>query len=402
MLGKRPGPEDKFWKWLEIPVKDLPLEEVRPFVQRYNNLFRELDLASRCDRCDWQFRERIKTDSFGFLLPDIQELRELANLLRLRSSLEIADGRYSDAVQTLRVGFAMAKHANESPTLIAALVGVAVANQMADQVVELIQVSGAPNLYWAVTDLPRPFIDLRLAAQSERMMVYGLLSPLTEAGLDIRTIPLSTQQLQERLEKFFGSPPYDRTEFRLYLIAVTAKTYPEAKRFLLSQGLAPETVEAMPRLQVVFLFALAEYNRLFDEMIKWQGIPYWQMRAGLEKADRGVREDRKKAAELERLPLASYLIPAVQKVFFTTTRIDRKLAALRSIEAIRLYVAGHEGKLPSALSDITDVPIPIDPVTGKEFDYRMDDAKAILSAPPPAGEPARSDNYLKYELTLAK
>jgi len=412
LAGKRLqfGPDDPPAKWLETPAKDLPKQEVRLFIDREKNVFRELELAARCDHCDWQLRERIRTDSLGFLLPDIQQLREFALLLRLRASLEIADGRFADAVHTLRVGFAMAKHANQSPSLIAALVGIAIANQMADQVEALLQASGAPNLYWALTDLHRPFIDLRMPAQSERMIVSSLVSPLLEGGSDARTTPLSIQQIQERLEHFMGTPPYQRTEFRLFLIAVTAKAYPEAKRFLLSQGLSAETVEAMPHIQVVFLFSLAEYDRLLDEMMKWQGLPYWQARPGLEKSMDAVREDKIKAGDLERIPLAAYLLPAMQRVFLASSQLDRKLAALRCIEAIRLYAAGHDGKLPAALNEITEVPLPIDPVTGKDFEYKMADGKAVLSAPPPPGEPSRPGdsskqrpgNYLKYELTLAK
>ena len=182
-----------------------------------------------------------------------------------------------------------------------------------------------------------------------------------------------------------GTPPHQRTEFRLFLIAVTAKGYPEAKRYMLSQGLPAETVEAMPHIQVVFLFSLAEYDLLFDEMLKWQGVPYWQARAGLEKWEQTLKQERARETELERLPLAGLFLPAVQRVFFATTRTDRKIAALRCIEAIRLYAAGHEGKLPGALSEITEVPIPIDPVTGKEFEYKLDEGKAMLSAPPPPG-----------------
>jgi hypothetical protein len=100
--------------------------------------------------------------------------------------------------------------------------------------------------------------------------------------------------------------------------------------------------------------------------------------------------------------LAALLLPAMEKVIFATTRIDRKIAALRCIEAIRLYVGGHDGKLPAALNDLTEVPIPVDPVTGKDFEYKVDDGKAVLSAPPPPGEKPNSGNHLKYELTLAR
>jgi hypothetical protein len=335
-------------------------------------------------------------------MPDIQPLREFANLLALRARSAMAEGRFVDAVESLRVGFTMARNANQSPTLIASLIGVAIANQMAEQMTALLQVSAAPNFYWALTDLPRPFIDLRRPLQSERLMVHTLVSPLMQGSADIRTTPLSIQQCQERLEHFMGTPPYERTQFRLALIAITAKVYPKAKRFVLGQGLAPETVEAMPHIQVVVLFSLAEYDRLFDDMVKWQGMPYWQARPGLDKAVEGVKEEKVKAGELERVPLAALLIPAVEKVFFATTRIDRKIAALRCIEAIRLYAASHDGKLPAALHDITEVPIPVDPETGKDFEYQVDDGKAVLSAPPPPGEKPNSWNHLNYELTLAR
>jgi hypothetical protein len=285
------------------------------------------------------------------------------------------------------------------------LIGVAIAQLMTDRVTGLLQIPKAPNLYWALTDLPRPFISLREAMQAERLMVTALF-PLQESAVDIRTTPLSTQQLQNILDRILKAADVpssgDKTAMQLALIAITSKCYPEAKRFLLSQGKSPDVVEAMPRFQVVLLFAFAEYNRLFDEMVKWQGLPYWQARPGLDKAVEGVKAEKVKAGELERVPLGALLIPAVERVFFATTRTDRKIAALRCIEAIRLYAAGHDGKLPGALSDITEVPIPIDPVTGKEFEYKLDDGKALLSAPPPQGEKPYSGNHLKYELTLAK
>jgi len=407
MAPKRPVPDDKFWKWLEMPSRDLPLAEVRSFLRPYHNVFRELELAERCEHCDWQVREIIRTDTFGALFPDIQHLREFANLLRLRSGLEIAEGRFPDAVRTLRTGFAMARHANQAPTLIAALVGTAIAQVMTDQVIELLQIPGAANVYWALTDLPRPFIDLHTAMQCERLMVNGLF-PSEQAGIDIRTTPLSKQQLEGVIHRLWAfsagnslmTENYGRLQ--LYLIAITAKGYPEAKQFLLSQGLTPETVEAMPHLQVVLLFALAEYDRMFDEMIKWQREAYWEARVGLEKVVQELRKEKVKAGELSRLPLAALLMPAVEKVVSATARIDRKIAALRCIEAIRLYAAGHDGKLPGALSEIREVPIPIDPVTGKEFEYRVEEGKAVLAAPPPPGEKPNSGNYLKYELTLAK
>jgi hypothetical protein len=59
------------------------------------------------------------------------------------------------------------------------------------------------------------------------------------------------------------------------------------------------------------------------------------------------------------------------------------LAGLRCVEALRLYAAAHEGKPPAKWSDITAVPLPINPVTGKGFEdyYQMKEGRALLDVP---------------------
>jgi hypothetical protein len=79
-------------------------------------------------------------------------------------------------------------------------------------------------------------------------------------------------------------------------------------------------------------------------------------------------------------------------------RTDRRVAALRIIEALRMHAAAKAGPLPTSLDEITLVPIPLDPVTGKPFSYKKNGEVATLSAPPPAtGQPG-----LTYHITLKK
>src|SRR5207247_2325155 len=39
MMGKSPGPDDPYWKWIEMPAKELPRDQVRKFLQKYHNIF---------------------------------------------------------------------------------------------------------------------------------------------------------------------------------------------------------------------------------------------------------------------------------------------------------------------------------------------------------------------------
>ena len=133
-------------------------------------------------------------------------------------------------------------------------------------------------------------------------------------------------------------------------------------------------------------------------MFKWANVPYPDARAGLRRANQQLQQ--LKEDQQEGIPLASWFLPAVDKVFVTQARTDRQIAALRCIEAIRLHVAAHDGRLPRQLSEITEVPVPRDPVTGEPFEYRIDGDRATLIARPPAGD--SQPPPLHYELTFKR
>jgi hypothetical protein len=397
------------WKWLEMPIKDLPKKEVRQFIDTQKNVFRELDLATRCSQCDWQLDTRMRTEGVYLLLPEIQHMRSLASLLQLKARLEIAERNFDQAIHTLQAGFKLARNTNRSPTLISALVGIAIAGMMAAQVDDLVQQPGAPNLYWALTYLPSPFIELRRAMESERMWLDGTFSGLRELAADHKAGPLSQQQVQNLVDKSTelfqavdGSHPAARDTWmmRAYLTGVAVKGYPEGKQFLLTRGWTAEQVEAMPMLQVAFLYALAHYDAAFDDMLKWVDFPYYQAHPGLKRWSEQLRQERGQAEAMGSIPLASVFLPAVEKVIAARTRIDRKIGALRCIEALRLYAVGHDSKWPEKLEQITEVPIPKDPVTGKPFEYSLKGEVAVLAAPAPVGEEPHQGNSLHYELTI--
>ena len=64
--------------------------------------------------------------------------------------------------------------------------------------------------------------------------------------------------------------------------------------------------------------------------------------------------------------------------------VDQRIGLLRCLELIRIYAAAHDGGLPDRLGDAA-LPIPIDPVIGKPFDYRRDGNKASLHGAAPIG-----------------
>jgi hypothetical protein len=219
-------------------------------------------------------------------------------------------------------------------------------------------------------------------------------------GMALR--PLSTENLQTLVEELYAlaaltreGPVADMGRFTV--LAVAMKLYPKARANLLAGGHKAEEVDALPVLQVVALDSLATYRRQRDEVFKWLSLPYWEAHAHLERAEQHSEEVRR---QQECLPVFLDLQPAVQKVHFAGIRVERRIATLRAIEALRLHAAAHEGKLPNSWSEVKSVPLPIDPVTGKEFSLRVTGNKATLFGPPPAGHPAVAHNTVYYEITL--
>ena len=99
--------------------------------------------------------------------------------------------------------------------------------------------------------------------------------------------------------------------------------------------------------------------------------------------------------------LARLLLPAVQQAMAAEIRLQSNLAAIQTIEALRMHAAAHEGQLPRTLEE-TIVPVPLNPATDKPFPYELNDGVATLMVPAPAGQPTNSGNSRKYIIRMEK
>ena len=143
-------------------------------------MLKEVDRASRRAYCDWEMAPRLREEGISMLLPDVQGLHEFARYLKIRAKLELADRQYDKAAYTLQTGLQLGRHTAHGPTLIQGLVGAAITNIMMGEVEEWVGTPGSPNLYWALTSLPQPFIDLRMGFQGEKLMLENLLPGFRE------------------------------------------------------------------------------------------------------------------------------------------------------------------------------------------------------------------------------
>ncbi len=409
-IMNRDAPPSRDWyptmdQWMAVPLKDFPREEVGKFLKQCETTFQEVGAGARSEQCDWGLTEELRKQGIATLLPDVQEMRQIATLLSLRIRYELAEGRPDKAARTLQTGFAISRHLAEEPTLVSALVGIAVGSIMEGRLEEFIQQPNAPNLYWSLTELPRPFIDLRKPLQGERVGVYGTFPGMAETAADLNAKPFTTEQVEKAVSNLQVLSDENSDLMRLkekaFLALRLAARHEAAKEILIEQGRPKELVDAMPHFQVGLLIALQQYDQEFDELLKWQSLPYWQVQPEMIKWAKHIKELRDDK-NTPAIPIARLFLPAAQKVLAARVRIDRRIAALRCVEAVRLFAADHGGKLPSKLEEIKDAPVPLDPVTGKPFDYHVTGDRAFLTCTPFPDQPADKNNTPSFELIFQR
>jgi hypothetical protein len=345
------------------------------------------------DKPDWQILHKIKTDGISLLLPDLQKMRALATALQTRFREEITLRRFDDALVTARTMFALSRHTGEHPCLIGNLVGIAIAFVGITPLEEMLEKPGCPNLYWALTNLPTPFISLDKGLEGERMIITAELKDLDDKN------PMTPEQLKkliahiDMLRKIGGDGKVSKTTLVLLYEHTKDEEYMAAARVrLVEYGIPEDRLARFTSVQVALLNEKLNYEIERDEAMKIMNLRTWEVVAAFSKLAKTRDQEQ---------TLFGFLVPAMQKVRFAQGRLEQRFAMLRHIEAIRMYAADHGGKLPEKLADV-NVPLPVDPFTGKAFRYEVKDGTAHLRGTSPPGYLKFPGFNIHYEITIRK
>jgi hypothetical protein len=399
---------ERWQRWDDLLPHELPPEDVRGHLKKYRDALRELDDAARGNTCDWQQAGRVSPADIEGFLTTVQVHRELTRLQSLRIKLAVADGKFEDAVRDLATGLQHSKHVGEGPGVIQMLVGSAMANIMMGRALELVRSPGSPNLYWALTSLPRPFLDPAPALEAETLFATSFLPGLKE----LEAGPVSEEAANRVLDDAFknlarsgeaADAPAQGLEKLATAVgraAMVAAQGPAAKKDLIARGFAKAKVDAMPGAQAIVLRAAARHRELWDDQIKQFHLPYAAGAEGMAAAQLRARTVARQYPDDMLFTIMSLGYPALAKVFEAHHRLDRRIAQLRALEAVRLDAALH-GIAPEKLADITAVPVPDDPRTGRPFTYEKTGANSFtLLAPPGPGEPLNPTTATLFIVTI--
>jgi len=391
-------PEDlyeKIGEWRDLPVDQLPRKKVEQALSSFSNSFHYIALASQRADCQW---EMPLEDGYSLQLPHLSTFRRMIFAMQLRIRLKIADGQTDQAMEMLQQGFYMGRSIARGRTVIQGLVGTAITALMFKEVEGLMQMPDSANLYWALTALPSPMIDMYSSLEYEREVLFMEFPVLRNLEDEVLTPAQASEIISGFMKKIetLGGGVSDVPFKGLLPLGWVMLHYSDAKQFLARRGFSQQRIEVMPAAQAVLIYQKQEYQEMLDNMFKWFSIPYSQAQTHLDNCER-LFDDHHRVKGIK-TNLFGTLLPALSRIAFLQARLDRHIALLRTIEAIRMFAADHSGRLPGSLAEITSVPIPADPVTGKDFLYdRIDARNARLEAPV---SPAESKKRPVYKLAI--
>lgn len=399
--AEQPGGFDERppYVWLGVPPRELPIDEVKKFLEFLS--FQKPYLEEARLRRSFQLDRNIRQvdDPIAYLLPEIQVMRQLARYQGLRSRVAIAEGRFEDAIASIGVQYSLAYHLGSDEFFVSTLVGSAVAAMAWNDLVHLTNEPEAPNLYWAIASLPNPLINMREAASFERQFLFEQVKCLREVTEKVRPAGY-WQDFMDRFEaqmgpilvfeggfRVDGSPD----DVRAATVAFMGAAYPGAKKFLIQEaGMSSAKVESYPRIQAVLLAMKRYYEFARDEQFKWDFVPYAQSQEehALPSMSERWAEDEAKYGWITKP--AGLLLPALAAIRTAQQRNQQQIALLQTIESLRVHAANHHGQFPESLDDLL-LPAPLDPISGEAFQYEVDKQTATLTGAP---------NSLQYRFVI--
>jgi hypothetical protein len=260
------------------------------------------------------------------------------------------------------------------------LVGIAEVGMANEGVLMLLSSEDAPNLYWALAELPTPVINQRRAMRLDLSMTIRIFPEL----MDIRNADYSKAEWKRLLQKY-------TSEFSLITgltggrmdskarttpsasIALGLAGYSNAKKRMLERGYSKEDVTKMSVAQLLLTDMALDIETFTQELEKSIHLPFADAQRFTKEWEQKM--DRTSPTRFGAM-ITGMIAPAISQVRSAGYRAQAKINLLMAIESLRNHAAVH-GKFPESL-DKLELPVRENPMTDKPFQYSLENGKAVI------------------------
>lgn len=357
----------------EIPTA----ESIREVLAPYQQLFAELDRLRTVERLEWDIRIRDQAglERFRILLPEVQESREMARLLRFRILEQLQSGEFDGAIRNMQTGYRLSRLMATGESLVHQLVAIAIEGTMQGCVEQAIRTPGCPNLYYALAIAQRDIAPVIRALDLELDTVQNAFEVLRAVDNESWSQEQWVEAWRRSIDSFssdvreFGSPgPQNEALLRGLVGAGVSASAAAAKEKLKARGLDPRWVESLIPERAAAIELKLAIRESTEPLAALARLPWLESRRLLASSDRNPQPG---AASGPAGIITGLLMPAVSQIFEAHYRTVARHNMLMNIEAVRDFMARNEGTLPASLDQIEQVPVMRDPNTGLPVRYEM-------------------------------
>jgi hypothetical protein len=363
---------------LKFSLAEMPLEEAHKAVDAVSNELEQFAAAALRADCDWEYVT--EADPTRTLLPDAQSMRTFSAAIQLQTRIHVREKDPRAAVAAIGNGMTLASNIAKAPFLVTGLVGLAISESTLGELDQVIGCEGAPNLYWALAELPTHLISFRKGLGTDGSLIRDRFPELAVHDASIDWAALSQRMRAWAVEVAKWELPNKGAAEIDVNVSPARLTMARGELSKISDFSATQTA-AMSDAEVEVRYTIALHRVIYDAWRKWYYVPYDRLPHEVAAQTAQLRSE---AQQRELYPLVSLLAPLRGNLRLGQERLERLLARQQAIEALRMHAAA-EGRFPQSLIDVNVVPVPVDPATGKPFAYQLDGDVAVLDVAEPAG-----------------
>lgn len=391
--------------WQQCEIDEFPQERVAQKLREFGSVLEQVHKATRRHRCEWDF-DLENMDFSQYVTMNLQELntlRSISHLIRLRTRLEISRGKFQNAEESINEHIKMGTDVGKIPFLTAGIVAESILSSALQSSIELSSQTGAPNQYHSLQSIPNPAVEFYSMVRTESYLI-GKSFPFlySPEKLDLTNeewrkmfsdalvqIDIATSQQAEQ-----------EAERNSRAALILARLYPIAKRELLQAGWDEKNVNAMPVGQVVAI----QTRRVWDQ--------YADLHTSKHSFTPSVAADVHRR-QIEKIETEGYDVPGQRGDFPITdlappvldleilpsrTRlINRQIAMLQVVAKIRDFAA-EQKRLPDQ-KEYSTLDLIHDPRTGKPFEYKKTSESSVELQTEPYSHP-NNPSYRKINILM--
>jgi hypothetical protein len=386
-----------------LGTNDLNPNDLARYLAGFAHVLEELDSMAQCEDLYWRANSRnlggraLITDA---RFPEQEVMWKFAALIKLRALVELDQRRFDDAVVSIRCGYRLIAFLRQGGLLEHHLTANFIESAILDVIEKAIQTPGCPNLYWAIATLPNEY-DAMLRTIEDELLSYKRRHPLL---IEPEAVDWSPDNWKENWNEFvrdcdsYWPVPFQGQFLKASEDALKSDAKHARKR-LLAQGLAPQHAASMCAEQALAVDIACEIRKENEQILTALYTPYPANMRMLEKRDRENMQRMEALVflwfdpEFQKEPLDPLLKPLLESrrkdwesrlrdfvprtYGFISDEYQRFLHAVQrknhllTIEAIRHFAGGQNGRLPESLSNLTELLPNRDPINAEWVAYEV-------------------------------